>query len=209
MIVTNYPENKVETLLTKNNPEDKEAGRRKIHFSNELFIERNDFRETANRKFFRLKLGGEVRLKSAYIIKAQSVKKNDKGEVTTVYCTYDPLSLSGSGTEESQRKVKGTLHWVSQKKHVKIKVNQYDRLFTNPNPDSDKDQDFTKYINPHSLITNKAYAEISLKKAEPGTSFQFQRQGYFICDKKSTDKTKVFNKTVSLRDTWTKKEAKT
>ena len=209
VIVTNYPENKDETLLTENNPEDKEAGQRKIHFSNVLFIERNDFRETANRKFFRLKLGGEVRLKSAYIIKAQSVKKNDKGEVNTVYCTYDPLSLSGSGTVESQRKVKGTLHWVSQKKHLKIKVNQYDRLFTNPNPDSDKDQDFTKHINPHSLITNKAYAEISLKKAEPGTSFQFQRQGYFICDKKSTDKTKVFNKTVSLRDTWTKKEVKT
>ena len=208
VIVTNYPENKNETLLTENNPEDSEAGEREIHFSKELFIERNDFRETANRKFFRLKLGGEVRLKSAYIIKAQSVKNNDKGEIDTVYCTYDPLSLSGSGTEESQRKVKGTLHWVSQKKYVKIKVNQYDRLFTNPNPDSDKEQDFTKHINPHSLITNNAFAEISLKKAERGTIFQFQRQGYFICDKKSTDKIKIFNKTVSLRDTWTKNEAR-
>ena len=208
VIVTNYPENKNETLLTENNPEDSEAGEREIHFSKELFIERNDFRETANRKFFRLKLGGEVRLKSAYIIKAQSLKKNDKGEIDTVYCTYDPLSLSGSGTEESQRKVKGTLHWVSQKKYVKIKVNQYDRLFTNPNPDSDKEQDFTKHINPHSLITNNAFAEISLKKAERGTIFQFQRQGYFICDKKSTDKIKIFNKTVSLRDTWTKNEAR-
>ena len=206
VIITNYPENKNETLLTENNPEDSEAGEREIHFSKELFIERNDFRETANRKFFRLKLGGEVRLKSAYIIKAQSLKKNDKGEIDTVYCTYDPLSLSGSGTEESQRKVKGTLHWVSQKKYVKIKVNQYDRLFTNPNPDSDKEQDFTKHINPHSLITNNAFAEISLKKAERGTIFQFQRQGYFICDKKSTDKIKIFNKTVSLRDTWTKKK---
>ncbi len=208
VIITNYPENKNETLLTANNPEDSEAGEREIHFSKELFIERNDFRETANRKFFRLKLGGEVRLKSAYIIKAQSLKKNDKGEIDTVYCTYDPLSLSGSGTEESQRKVKGTLHWVSQKKYVKIKVNQYDRLFTNPNPDSDKEQDFTKHINPHSLITNNAFAEISLKKAERGTIFQFQRQGYFICDKKSTDKIKIFNKTVSLRDTWTKNEAR-
>ena len=208
VIITNYPENKNETLLTENNPEDSEAGEREIHFSKELFIERNDFRETANRKFFRLKLGGEVRLKSAYIIKAQSLKKNDKGETDTVYCTYDPLSLSGSGTEESQRKVKGTLHWVSQKKYVKIKVNQYDRLFTNPNPDSDKEQDFTKHINPHSLITNNAFAEISLKKAERGTIFQFQRQGYFICDKKSTDKIKIFNKTVSLRDTWTKNEAR-
>ena len=208
VIITNYPENKNETLLTENNPEDSEAGEREIHFSKELFIERNDFRETANRKFFRLKLGGEVRLKSAYIIKAQSVKNNDKGEIDTVYCTYDPLSLSGSGTEESQRKVKGTLHWVSQKKYVKIKVNQYDRLFTNPNPDSDKEQDFTKHINPHSLITNNAFAEISLKKAERGTIFQFQRQGYFICDKKSTDKIKIFNKTVSLRDTWTKNEAR-
>ena len=208
VIITNYPENKNETLLTENNPEDSEAGEREIHFSKELFIERNDFRETANRKFFRLKLGGEVRLKSAYIIKAQSLKKNDKGEIDTVYCTYDPLSLSGSGTEESQRKVKGTLHWVSQKKYVKIKVNQYDRLFTNPNPDSDKEQDFTKHINPHSLITNNAFAEISLKKAERGTIFQFQRQGYFICDKKSTDKIKIFNKTVSLRDTWTKNEAR-
>ena len=208
VIITNYPENKNETLLTENNPEDSEAGEREIHFSKELFIERNDFRETANRKFFRLKLGGEVRLKSAYIIKAQNVKKNDKGEIDTVYCTYDPLSLSGSGTEESQRKVKGTLHWVSQKKYVKIKVNQYDRLFTNPNPDSDKEQDFTKHINPYSLITNNAFAEISLKKAERGTIFQFQRQGYFICDKKSTDKIKIFNKTVSLRDTWTKNEAR-
>jgi len=208
VIITNYPENKNETLLTENNPEDSEAGEREIHFSKELFIERNDFRETANRKFFRLKLGGEVRLKSAYIIKAQSLKKNDKGEIDTVYCTYDPLSLSGSGTEESQRKVKGTLHWVSQKKYVKIKVNQYDRLFINPNPDSDKEQDFTKHINPHSLITNNAFAEISLKKAERGTIFQFQRQGYFICDKKSTDKIKIFNKTVSLRDTWTKNEAR-
>ncbi len=208
VIITNYPENKNETLLTENNPEDSEAGEREIHFSKELFIERNDFRETANRKFFRLKLGGEVRLKSAYIIKAQSLKKNDKGEIDTVYCTYDPLSLSGSGTEESQRKVKGTLHWVSQEKYVKIKVNQYDRLFTNPNPDSDKEQDFTKHINPHSLITNNAFAEISLKKAEQGTIFQFQRQGYFICDKKSTDKIKIFNKTVSLRDTWTKNEAR-
>ena len=208
VIITNYPENKNETLLTENNPEDSEAGEREIHFSKELFIERNDFRETANRKFFRLKLGGEVRLKSAYIIKAQSLKKNDKGEIDTVYCTYDPLSLSGSGTEESQRKVKGTLHWVSQKKYVKIKVNQYDRLFTNPNPDSDKEQDFTKHINPYSLITNNAFAEISLKKAERGTIFQFQRQGYFICDKKSTDKIKIFNKTVSLRDTWTKNEAR-
>mgnify|MGYP006244302031 FL=1 len=208
VIITNYPENKNETLLTENNPEDSEAGEREIHFSKELFIERNDFRETANRKFFRLKLGGEVRLKSAYIIKAQSLKKNDKGEIDTVYCTYDPLSLSGSGTDESQRKVKGTLHWVSQKKYVKIKVNQYDRLFTNPNPDSDKEQDFTKHINPYSLITNNAFAEISLKKAERGTIFQFQRQGYFICDKKSTDKIKIFNKTVSLRDTWTKNEAR-
>ncbi len=208
VIITNYPENKNETLFTENNPEDSEAGEREIHFSKELFIERNDFRETANRKFFRLKLGGEVRLKSAYIIKAQSLKKNDKGEIDTVYCTYDPLSLSGSGTEESQRKVKGTLHWVSQKKYVKIKVNQYDRLFTNPNPDSDKEQDFTKHINPYSLITNNAFAEISLKKAERGTIFQFQRQGYFICDKKSTDKIKIFNKTVSLRDTWTKNEAR-
>ena len=205
VIITNYPENKSETLLTENNPEDNKAGHRKIHFTKELFIERKDFRETANRKFFRLKLGGEVRLKSAYIIKAQSVKNNDKGEIDTVYCTYDPLSLSGSGTEESQRKVKGTLHWVSQKKFVKIKVNQYDRLFTNPYPDSDKEQDFTKHINPISLITNNAFAEISLKKTQPGTCFQFQRQGYFICDKKSTEKTKVFNKTVSLRDTWTKK----
>ena len=205
VVVTNYPENKIETLLTENNPEDKEAGHRKIHFSKVLFIERKDFRETANRKFFRLKLGGEVRLKSAYIIKAQSVKKNGNGEIETVYCTYDPLSLSGSGTQESQRKVKGTLHWVSQKKFVKIKVNEYDRLFINPNPDADKEQDFIKHINPNSLISNNAFAEISLMKAEPGTSFQFQRQGYFICDKKSTEKTKVFNKTVSLRDTWTKK----
>ncbi|MGB0305509.1 MAG: glutamine--tRNA ligase/YqeY domain fusion protein, partial [Flavobacteriaceae bacterium] len=143
VVITNYPDDKTELLKAENNPEDPTAGSREVPFSKTILIEQEDFREEANRKFFRLKIGKEVRLKNAYIIKAESVEKDENGTITTVFCTYDPLSKSGSGTEESQRKVKGTLHWVSQNHAQQIQVRNYDRLFSDPNPDGHKDKPFT------------------------------------------------------------------
>ena len=142
VVITNYPSGQTEQLNTENNPEDSLAGTRTIPFSNTLYIEREDFQEEANNTFFRLKIGGEVRLKSAYIIRAATVEKDASGNIETVYCTYDPKSLSGSGTPESQRKVKATIHWVSSVEAKKISVRQYDRLFNTPSPDGDKDTDF-------------------------------------------------------------------
>ena len=208
VVITNYPEGEEEWLETENNPEDAEAGTRKIPFSRELYIERVDFREEANRKFFRLKLGGEVRLKSAYIIKAESVVKDDQGEIVEIHCTYDPKSRSGSGTEESLRKVKGTLHWVSERHAIPAEVRLYDRLFTDPVPDSHKDKDFIEFINPESLKTVTAYVEPSLKGAMSGERYQFQRLGYFCLDPETSPDKLVFNRTVTLRDTWAKIEQK-
>jgi glutaminyl-tRNA synthetase len=183
LIINNYPEGKEEWLEAENNPEDENAGFRKIPFSRELYIEREDFREEANKKFFRLKLGKEVRLKNAYIIKAESVLKDENGEITEIHCSYDPLSKSGSGTEESQRKVKGTLHWVSVQHALKAEVRVYDRLFNDQAPDSHKDRDFKEFINPDSLIIDtNAFVEPSLKEASMGDRFQFQRLGYFNID---------------------------
>ncbi len=208
IVITNYPENEEEWLETENNPEDKEAGTRKIPFAREILIEREDFREEANRKFFRLKLGGEVRLKSAYIIKAESCIKDDNGEITEIHCTYDPKSKSGSGTEESMRKVKGTLHWVSKKHAFPAEVRLYDRLFTEETPDGYKDRDFMEFVNPDSLGVVTGYLEQSLKDAAAGDRFQFQRLGYFAVDPDSTSDKMVFNRTVTLRDTWAKIEKK-
>lgn len=165
LVITNYPEGQEEWLETENNPEDQNAGTRQVPFSRELYIEREDFKEEANKKFFRLKLGGEVRLKSAYIIKAESVDKDENGEITTIYATYDPLSKSGSGTEESLRKVKGTLHWVSAAHALPVEVRIYDRLFTHPEPDAEKETDFMDLLNPESLKTVQGFAEPSLKDA--------------------------------------------
>ncbi len=204
VVITNYPEGKEEWLETENNPEDETAGSRQIPFSRELYIEQEDFREEANRKFFRLKLGGEVRLKSGYIIKAESCTKDENGTITEVQCTYDPKSKSGSGTEESLRKVKGTLHWVSVAHAIKAKVRIYDRLFTDENPDGHKDKDFMEFVNRDSLKTVQGYLEPSLKDAKPGDRFQFQRLGYFNVDDESTPEHLVFNRTVTLRDTWAK-----
>lgn len=204
LVITNYPEDKSEQLTTDNNPEKPETGTRKVPFSKTLYIEQEDFREEANRKFFRLKLGAEVRLKSAYIIKANSIEKDTSGNITAVYCTYEPKSLSGSGTEESQRKVKGTLHWVSAAEAKQIEVRQYDRLFNTESPDADKSEDFMSFLNEDSFFSTKAYAEPLLATAKPGQSFQFQRLGYFVCDSDSNQEEKVFNKTVGLRDTWGK-----
>ncbi|MBX2845063.1 MAG: glutamine--tRNA ligase/YqeY domain fusion protein [Saprospiraceae bacterium] len=204
LVITNYPEGKEEWLETENNPEDEAAGTRKVPFSRELYIEREDFRESANRKFFRLTLEKEVRLKGAYIIKGERVDKDADGNITTIYCTYDPDSKSGSGTEASQRKVKGTLHWVSIQHALPVQVRLYDRLFTVPQPDADKEKDFLDYLNPDSLKVVTAYAEPAMKALEIGRTVQFQRLGYFCVDKDSTEDTLIFNRTVTLRDTWAK-----
>jgi len=204
LVITNYPESQEEFLVAENNQEDESAGTREVPFSKHLYIEQEDFKEEGNRKFFRLKLGGEVRLKNAYIIKAESCIKDDNGNITEVQCTYDPLSKSGSGTEESLRKVKGTLHWVSQQHALKAKVRLYDRLFTDPTPDAHKDKDFMDFINPNSLEEITAYVEPSLADATEGARFQFQRMGYFVVDQDSSSDELVFNKTTGLRDTWSK-----
>jgi len=204
LVITNYPEGQEEFLVAENNQEDESAGTREVPFSKHLYIEQEDFKEEGNRKFFRLKLGGEVRLKNAYIIKAESCTKDDNGKITEVQCTYDPLSKSGSGTEESLRKVKGTLHWVSQQHALKAKVRLYDRLFTDPTPDAHKDKDFMDFINPNSLEEITAYVEPSLASATEGARFQFQRMGYFVVDQDSSSEQLVFNKTTGLRDTWSK-----
>ncbi|MDC6365169.1 MULTISPECIES: glutamine--tRNA ligase/YqeY domain fusion protein [Flavobacteriaceae] len=208
LVITNYEAGKEEWLDAENNPEDEAAGSRKIPFSRELYIEQEDFREEANRKFFRLKLGGEVRLKNGYIIKAESCTKDVDGNITEVQCTYDPKSKSGSGTEESLRKVKGTLHWVSISHAVAAEVRLYDRLFSDATPDGHKDKDFMDFVNPDSLNKVTGYLEPSLENAKIGERFQFQRLGYFNVDKDSTPEKLVFNRTVTLRDTWAKLEQK-
>ncbi|CAZ95762.1 MULTISPECIES: glutamine--tRNA ligase/YqeY domain fusion protein [Zobellia] len=208
VVITNYPEGEVEWLDTENNPEDASAGTRQIPFSRELYIEQEDFREEANRKFFRLKLGGEVRLKSGYIIKAESCTKDTDGNIIEVQCTYDPKSKSGSGTEESLRKVKGTLHWVSVAHALKAEVRLYDRLFTDESPDTHKDKDFMEFVNPDSLKVITGYLEPSLSEAKAGDRYQFQRLGYFCVDPDSSDEKLVFNRTVGLRDTWAKIQSK-
>ncbi|MDX1752712.1 MAG: glutamine--tRNA ligase/YqeY domain fusion protein [Salinimicrobium sediminis] len=202
LVITNYPEDKEEWLEAENNPEDENAGSRELPFSKELYIEQEDFKEEANRKFFRLTLGKEVRLKNAYIIKGESVIKNDAGEIVEIHCTYDPKSRSGSGTEESMRKVKGTLHWVSAKHAIQAEIRLYDRLFSVESPDADKEKDFLDFLNPESLKVVTAYLEPGLKNVEPGDKFQFQRLGYFNVDKESTQDHLVFNRTVTLRDSW-------
>lgn len=208
LVITNYPEGQEEWLDAENNPEVEELTFRKVPFSRELLIEREDFLEEANRKFFRLSLGKEVRLKNAYIIKGESVVKDENGNITEIYATYDPDSRSGSGTEASKRKVKGTIHWVSIPHAVEAEVRIYDRLFTHENPDGNKEVDFKEYINPDSLKVITGYVEPSLKTAVSGDKFQFQRLGYFCVDKDSTPEKLVFNKTVGLRDTWAKVESK-
>ena len=197
LVITNYPEGKEEWLEAENNQEDESAGFRKVPFSRELYIEREDFKENAGSKFFRLQLGEEVRLKNAYIIKGESVVKDDKGNITEIHCTY---------SEDTNKKVKGTLHWVSIKHAIKAEVREYDRLFMDESPDSHPDKDFMEFINPDSLKIVTAYVEPSLKGAKIGDRFQFQRIGYFNVDKDSTSEKLVFNKTVGLRDSWEKQK---
>ncbi len=195
LLITNYPDDKVEWLEAENNPEDVSAGSRKIPFSRELYIEKDDFKEIAGSKFFRLKLGGEVRLKNAYIIKANNVVKDSSGNITEIQCTY---------SEDTARSIKGTLHWVSIAHAVKAEVREYDRLFTDETPDSHQDIDFMTFVNPNSLKTINAFVEPSLKESQVGDRFQFQRLGYFNVDDDSNTNNLIFNKTVGLRDTWAK-----
>ena len=205
LTISNYPEGKTELVTTENNPENEGSGTRELPFNKHLFIEREDFKEEANRKFFRLTIGKEVRLKSAYIIVGTGVIKDNNGKITEILCEYDPKSKSGSGSEESLRKVKGTLHWVTQNESTQITVNSYDRLFKEELPGKNTNQDFLADINPDSLTVNTAYAEPSILESITGQNFQFQRKGYFVMDKNSKADNPVFNKTVGLRDSWKKK----
>ena len=205
LTISNYPEGQEEFLEGEINPEQLDLGTRKIPFSKNIFIEREDFRESANKKFFRLTLQKEVRLKNAYIIKGESVIKDKEGNITEIICTYDPDSKSGSGSEASMRKVKGTLHWVSQQHAFRAEVRLYDRLFQVPSPDQDKLVDFKSHLNFDSLSTITAFVEPSLKAAKDYENYQFQRLGYFVVDPDSTPELLVFNKTVGLRDTWSKR----
>ena len=199
--IMNYKENETEILIAENNPEDSAFGNREITFSKNLLIEKDDFKEEANRKFFRLTLGKEVRLKNGYIIKGEKVDKDNNGNVKKIYCTYDPKSKSGSGTPESLRKVKGTIHWVDKSNFQKISVNIYEKLFNVESPDQDKNVDFKELINFDSLKKyNNACAESNIKDVVKSKYYQFQRIGYFKLDKNSLKEKLIFNKTVSLRD---------
>ncbi len=207
LIVTNYQQHNTEFLDAENNPEDPQSGSRTLPFSKTLYIERDDFKEEANSNYFRLALGKEVRLKNAYIIKAESVIKNEEGDIQEIHCTYDPKSLSGSGTEESLRKVKGTLHWVSASHAIQAEVRIYDRLFSHEAPDS-QEEDFMTFLNPSSLHKTTAFVEPNISNVQPNDHFQFQRLGYFCVDQDSKAAKVVFNKTVGLRDNWVKKKPK-
>jgi len=204
VIITNYPEDKVEEVEIINNPEDESMGKRKIPFSREIYIEQDDFMEDPPHKFFRLAPGAEVRLKGAYIIKCESFRKNEQtGIIEELYCTYDPETKSGGNAPH--KKVKGTLHWVSAPHAVDAEVRLYDRLFDHEDPAGQKEEDYRKFLNPRSLkILRGCKLEPSLASAKPLDKFQFQRLGYFCVDYNSTESHLVFNRTVSLRDTWAK-----
>ena len=203
LIITNYPEGKTKEMETINNPEDETMGSRTIPFSREIYIEREDFMEEPPRKFFRLGPEREVRLKSAYIIKCEDYKKDENGEITEVYCTYDEATRSGG--PEAIRKVKGTLHWVSAQHAIEAEVRLYDRLFSDPDPAGHKDKSPVDFLNPDSLKVIAGYVEPSLKEAKALDHFQFQRLGYFNVDPDTTPEKLVFNRTVTLRDNWSKK----
>ena len=197
LIIENYPEEKIESLLAPNHPQNEDMGNREIYFSREIYIDRDDFAEVPpNKKFKRLAINKEVRLRNAYIIKATRVKKDAEGNITTIFCTYDPNTLGKNPTDG--RKVKGVIHFVECSKSIQAEFKIYDRLFLNNNPS--KFEDFSSIINPDSLIIKKGYVEHNLKSAEVEKSYQFEREGYFCRDR--SDNALVFNKTVGLRDAW-------
>ena len=210
VVLQNYPEGQFEILHLQNNPEKVDAGTHEVPFSRELYIEREDFKEEVDKNFFRLALGQEVRLKSAYIIKAESVVKDASGNLLEIHCSYDADSRSGSGSEASQRKVKSTIHWVSVANAIQAEVREYDRLFLDESPDTHESKSYMDFINPNSLkVIKSAYLEPHLAKAKPNESYQFQRLGYFTLDADSREGKLVFNKTVGLKDTWAKQNAVT
>jgi len=203
MIITNYEEGKTEELETQNNPEDESAGNRMIPFSREIYIEQDDFMIDPPGKFFRLAPGKEVRLKSAFIVRCDSHKLNaSTGVVEEIYCTYFPETRSGGA--EANRKVKGTLHWVSVPHALKAEVRLYDRLFSDAEPDGHKDKDFKEFLNPDSLKISECFVEPGLANGKALDHFQFQRVGYFNVDPDSKPGKLVFNRTVALKDSWTK-----
>lgn len=207
VVITNYPEGQVEEMDAVNNPEDPSAGTRKVPFTKEIYIERDDFMEDAPRKFFRLAPGREVRLRYAYFITCNDVIKDENGEITELYCTYDPASRGGNSPDG--RKVKATLHWVSTTENVKAEVRLYDRLFSDENPDGHKDIDFKEFMNVDSLqVLPECYIEPFVKDAKVLDHFQFERLGYFNVDPDTKAEKLVFNRTVSLRDTWAKQKNK-
>jgi glutaminyl-tRNA synthetase len=203
VVITNYPVGETEELEAINNPEDPLMGTRKVSFSRELYIERDDFMEDPPRKFFRLAPGREVRLRYAYFVTCTEVIKNEKGEITELHCTYDPASRGGNSPDG--RKVKATIHWVSAAHAVKAEVRLYDRLFNDENPTGHKDIDFRQFLNPESLtVLKECFIEPSVRKAKPLDHFQFERLGYFNVDYDSTEENLLFNRTVPLRDSWSK-----
>lgn len=208
VVLQNYPEGQTEILHLENNPEKADTGTHEVPFSRELYIEREDFKEEADSNFFRLTIGQEVRLKSAYIIKAESVVKDGQGNLLEIHCSYDPDSRSGSGTEASQRKVKSTIHWVSVGHAIQAEVREYDRLFLDESPDTHESKSYMDFINPNSLkVIKTAFLEPHLGQAKSNESYQFQRLGYFTLDPDSKTGHLVFNKTVGLKDTWAKQNA--
>jgi glutaminyl-tRNA synthetase len=209
VVLTNYPEGRAEELEAVNNPEDPAAGARKVPFSRVIYIERDDFMEDPPKKFFRLSPGGEVRLRYAYIIKCESVVKDAQGRITELHCTIDPDSKSGGAT--ASRKIKGTIHWVSAAHALNAEVRLFDRLFSVPEPDGDKEgRDFKTFLNPGSLETlTDCKLEPSLAGAQPDTRYQFERLGYFRADPRDSRPGKlVFSRTISLRDSWAKEQGK-
>ena len=206
LVITNYPEDMVEDMEAIDNPEDPQSKTHKIQFSRELWIEREDFMEDAPKKFFRLSVGREVRLKNAYMVKCTGLKKNEAGEIEEIYCEYDPMTKSGM--PDSNRKVKATLHWVSCKHCLPAEVRLYDRLFMVENPSADE-RDFRELLNPNSLeVRTNCYVEKYLEEFKPLDYLQFQRIGYFTLDKDSTTEHLIFNRTVGLKDNWTKQSGK-
>ena len=204
IVITNYPEGQAEEVIAQNHPQNPEMGERTVPFSREVYIERTDFMEDAPKKFFRLSVGREVRLRYAYLITCEKVMKNDQGEVVELHCTYDPASKGGSAPDG--RKVKGTIHWVSAPHALRAEVRLYDRLFTAEYPDADKEKSFKDFLNPDSLtVLAGCMLEPGLAQAGPDDRFQFERQGYFCLDAVTSSPDKpVFNRIVTLRDSWAK-----
>ena len=203
VVITNYPEGKTEMFTCINNPEDEMAGTRQVPFSREIYIDRDDFMEVPPKKYYRLSPGQEVRLRYSYLIKCEEVIKDEAGEITELRCTYDPMS--GNGSSSDGRRVKGVIHWVSAPHAIEAEIRLFDTLFTKEDPnDVEEGKTFMDYLNPNSMVVTKGYLEPSLAGAQPGKTFQFERVGYFCPDTDTTPEHPVFNRTVTLKDSWAK-----